>query len=476
MKSMIIALGIALLLTSCQKTIQEPKSINGTWESIGAGWLLQIQDSTQYALYDTTDISCLLNRKAGLEEIMASLSLTNDTLHLKKGVMTYLFTRTEETPSLCTTDRTEEQQQDPLHNFEVFAQTVKEHYVFMELNNIDWQILYEEQKRKLTQNPTDTNLYNVLEETLEKLGDNHAFLEASDALYTALEAIPQKEEEESITEDEEQEYGDFQIANMVAEEYLTKDMTADSWLVKWGKMENNIGYIQLKAMWLYAQLDIPQALVDEIGFVDAYVTTFHTMDEGQYVQKEVKGIIKLMDRVMNDLKDTKAMVIDVRFNGGGQDAVSFEILKRFNDQKRKTVTTKLKHKDHFSPELPLYLDSALTPYTHPVYILTSPQTGSAAEAFAISSMAIPHHKRIGASTQGALSTALEKTLPNGWAFSISNEVYMDLKGNSYENIGVPVDYTISYPTDRQAFFRSVANDLPKDKQQILDAITHLEKQ
>lgn len=475
MKSKIIAIGIALLLTSCQETVKEPTSINGTWESIGAGWVLQIQDSTQYALYDTTAISCLPSRQAGLEEIIASLALTNDTLHLKKGVMTYMFTRAEEVPSLCSTDRTEEQQHDPIHNFEVFAQTVKEHYAFMELNNINWQTLYEEQKRKLTQNPTDINLYNILEETLEELHDNHAFLEASDALYAALDKIAE-EEEEPDTEDNEIEYGDFQIANMVAEQYLKEDMTTDSWLIKWGKMEDNVGYIQLKAMWLYAQLEIPQSLIDEVGFVDAYVTTFHTMDEGQYVQREVAGITKVMDRVMSDLRNTKAMVIDVRFNGGGQDAVSFEILKRFNDQKRKTVTTKLKHKDHFSPELPLYLDSAPSPYTNPVYVLTSPQTGSAAEAFAIGSMAIPYHKRIGASTQGALSTALEKTLPNGWAFSISNEIYMDLKGNSYENIGVPVDYTLPYPTGRQPFFRSVADDLSGDKQQILDAIAHLEAQ
>ncbi|MFT5891730.1 MAG: carboxyl-terminal processing protease [Dokdonia sp.] len=474
MKSKIIAIGITILLTSCQQSIPKPKSINGNWESIGAGWFLQIQDSTTYGLYDTTAISCLPNRQAGLEEIITALSLTNDTLSMKKGVMTYMFTRAKQVPPLCMTSLTEEQQGDPVHNFDVFAQTVKEHYAFMELNNIHWQTLYEEQKRKLTQNPTEINLYNILEETFEKLNDNHAYLEASDALYEALEEATQ--EEESIAEDNLPEYGDFQIANMVAEHHLKEDMTRDTWLVKWGKMENNVGYIQLKAMWLYAKLDIPQSLIDEMGYVDAFVTTFHTMEDGQYIQKEREGITKLMDTIMNDLRNTNAMVIDVRFNGGGQDAVSFEILKRFNDQRRKTIRAKLKHEDHFSPEIPLYLDSATTPYTNPVYILTSPQTGSAAEAFAISSMAIPHHKRIGARTQGALSTTLEKTLPNGWSFSISNEIYMDLKGKSYENIGVPVDYTLPYPEGRQDFFRSVAGDLSADKQQILEAIKNIERQ
>lgn len=108
-----------------------------------------------------------------------------------------------------------------------------------------------------------------------------------------------------------------------------------------------------------------------------------------------------------------------------------------------------------------------------MYVLISQQTGSAAEAFAIGSMAIPHIKRIGAATQGALSTALEKSLSNGWVFSISNEVYMDNDGNSYENIRVPVDYKLDYPRDRQTFFRFVADDLERDKRNILRTIEKL---
>ena len=473
MKSKIIAIIITILLISCQKQIQEPMTINGIWESIGSGWVLQIQDSTQYTLYDVTDISCLPNRQASLEEIRSSLSLQKDTLSLQKGVMTYQFTRATEVPIHCTTPLSTTQKQDVLYNFEVFAQTVKEHYVFMELNQIDWPALYQQQKEKILNNPTDPQLYKTIDETLELLGDNHAYLEATDAVYEALEALEQ-EQEEIPTEEALVEYGDFQIANMIADAYLTEDMTKDSWLIKWGTMDDNIGYIQLKAMWLYATLDIPQALIDEVGYVDAYVTTFHTMNEGTYIQKEVAGIAKTMDQVMNDLQNTQAMIIDVRFNGGGQDAVSFEILKRFNDQRRQIVKTKLKHNNGFSPELPLFMDTSPTAYKKPVYVLTSQQTGSAAEAFAISSMSIPYHKRIGAHTQGALSTALEKTLPNGWSFSISNEIYMDVHGNSYENIGVPVDYKLDYPEDRQTFFRYIAHNLTTDKQQVLEAMKALE--
>ena len=91
-------------------------------------------------------------------------------------------------------------------------------------------------------------------------------------------------------------------------------------------------------------------------------------------------------------------------------------------------------------------------------------------------MAMDNVKRIGSNTSGALSTELAKTLPNGWHFSISNEIYMDNDGKSYENIGIPVNYELNYSKDRQIFFRSVVNDLEADKQNILKAISTLKKE
>lgn len=472
MKSNILILLITLSFLSCKDEKQENRSINGVWESIGSGWVLQIQDGARYTFYDITSISCLPTREAELSELMPALSLEKDTLYYQNGVMTYKFVRSEKMPDLCGTEVSEAKKKDLLYNFEVFSETVKEHYTFMELNNIDWPTLYAQQKSKLKENATEVDLYYVLEETLELLNDNHAFLEASDALYETMEAL-ETEEDLDDTDLNLPEYGDFQIADMVAKHHFIEDLTKDSWLIKWGKMEDNIGYIQVKAMWLYADLEMPKPLIEELGYVDAYVKTFNEMYHGDYVAKEVAAVQKKMDEVMADLMDSKYIVVDIRFNGGGQDAVNFEILRRFNPEKQKIVETKIKHGNGFSPTLPLYLAPASPAYTKPVFVLTSQQTGSAAEAFAIGSMALSHLKRIGSPSQGALSTALEKTLPNGWAFSISNEIYMDLNGNSYENIGVPVNYSLNYPEDRQTFFRSVADDLEGDKRKTLEAMERL---
>ena len=461
---LLLLLGMSL---SCENESQE-SSINGVWESMGSGWILQIKDSSEYAFYDLTTISCLADRKGELNEIGASLELRGDTLSLLKGVTTYDFTRREKLPDLCTTVPDVSKTSSPLHNFAVFAETVREHYAFMELNNINWDELYSSQKSKLSEQSTSAELYLVIEETLEKLNDNHAYLEADDSVYEALEEISG---EDMVTEaDSLPEYGDFQVAEIVAKHHLKEDMTEDSWLIQWGKMNDSIGYIQVKAMWLYAKLDIPRALIDERGYVDAYVNTFQQMYEGAYIEEEVAGVRKIMNKVMRDLSETEAIVIDVRFNGGGQDAVAFEILRRFVPLKLQVATQKLKYGNEYTPILPLYINGRKDSYSRPVYVLTSAQTGSAAEAFTIATMAMKDVKRIGSSTSGAMSTALEKSLPNGWQFSISNEVYMDNQGINYENTGIPVDFELNYSTDRQTFFRSVVIDLEADKAKILKAI------
>ena len=458
-----------VIFSACTSKKTSP-SINGVWESVGAGWVLHIEDSTSYSLYDITSISCLPNRQAKLEELIKSFQLIQDTLLLKKGVITYKFVKGKRLPEMCQT-LNKEKAKNPLYNFDVFAETVKEHYAFMNLNKINWNELYKQQKDKLTAISTDAQLYQVIEETLELLNDNHAYLEATDEVYEAIEKeSPPKKEANKLPE-----YGDFQVAKLVTKHHLIEEMTEDSWLIQWGKLDTNIGFIQIKAMWLYANLDVPKALIDQIGFVDAYVETFHKMYEGDYIEEEVKGVNKIMNKVMNDLSNMESIVIDIRFNGGGQDAVSFEILNRFISKRQKVATQQLYYHNQYTAVLPLFIKGNTHSYTKPVYVLTSPQTGSAAESFAIASLELDNFKRIGSSTSGAMSTALEKTLPNGWAFSISNEIYMDNNGTCYENKGIPVHYDLNYPKDRQDFFRTIVNDLDTDKQQILKAIEALKK-
>ena len=272
------------------------------------------------------------------------------------------------------------------------------------------------------------------------------------------------------------EYGDFEVANIVSEVYLSEEMTKESSLVRWGMLDAHTGYVQIKTMWLFADLDIPESRIEQLGYVEAYVEAFHALDEGRYIDMEVAGIRKIMERIMADLTPSDRIVLDIRFNGGGQDAVSFEILRHFNNQRRKVALEKLKGPEGFSPIQELWLGTSERPYVKPVYLLISPQTGSAAETMALASQSLPHIRRIGSNSSGALSTALEKELPNGWAFALSNEYFMDTTGVLYENKGIPVDYDLHYPRGRQAFFRQVAQAPDADLQAVRGALEKLREQ
>lgn len=461
-----------ILLIGCKTNKAKNSSIEGIWESIGYGEILKI-DANSYEYFDITDFSCLPAKEGNISEVINSMQVSNDTLIVKRGFNKYRYVRIKKLAELC--QQNIKDKNDISYNFEVFANTYKNHYAYFDLNKVNWDSLYINSKNKINSESTEVDLYLVMEDMIEKLKDNHGSIEPTDEVYESAENRIQSKLVEQERE-ELKEYGDFEIAGIVADYYLKEDLTKDTWLMKWGKMENNVGYIQIKTMFLYADLNLKDSLVKENGFVPTYMDAFDRLNYEQQISEEVAGISKLMDVIMQDLKETKYMIIDVRFNGGGQDVVALEILRRFNTDRKQIALKKARHNNGYTIKTPIYLESAKNPYTKPVYLLISQQSASATDMMALSSMELNNLKRIGSHTNGAISDALQKTLPNGWYFSLSNEVYTDNNDKCYENIGVPVNYELNYPNDRQAFFRSVANDLEKDKKNILNAINKLQSE
>ena len=461
---------IIALITACSSTKQDGE-FNGVWKSLGYGKILVINENT-FSFYDITNISCLPARSSTLDKLGKSIELRNDTLFLRQGTLSYSFTRLNDLPDVCNTKLSDLSKTDIQFNFEVFAKTVEENFAYFELNKVNWDSLYLVQKGKLNSNSTDIDLYIALEEILKSIKDNHGQVEPSEDVYEKYMLLnPSNESGEEL-----KEYGDFEIAQIVSDKFLEKDLTTDSKFVKWGMMDENIGYIQVKAMWLYADLNLVDSLIAKDGWVATYATEMTRLNESEYIDLEVEGISRIMNKVMNDLSQSDYIVLDVRFNGGGQDAVSLEILKRFNDKKTKIATQKAKLGAGFSPVQSIFLEPHEKAYTKPVFVLTSRQSASATDLLALASLSLNHVKRIGSRTNGAISTALEKRLPNGWYFSISNEMYFDNNGVCYENTGVPVDYEMNYPEDRQTFFHWIADNVTLDKQNILKIINEFEKE
>ncbi len=469
-----LSLGLLVLLISCSYKEAGKNGFHGVWTSPESGWVLHIDKDSTYSYFHSNPLACIPFRSGPLTDFGTALKVSGDTLLLDKGVLTYRFLRSATLPGPCNVSLPYDQAADPIFNFEVFARTLSDHYAFMALNGIDWPGLYEQQRAKILEEPTELRLYEVLEETLELLGDNHGYLQADPDFY--LRQQSSRGEPETPDESADQrEYGDFEIANLVSKTFLSRELTEQSTLMRWGMFDEHTGYVQIKAMWLFAELEIPRSMIAQMGYVDAYAETFQAMDEGTYIEKEVEGVRKVMKQVMADLGGSGRIILDIRFNGGGQDAVSFEILSHFNDTRRKVALERLKGPDGLGPVQEVWLEAGDAPFLKPVYLLTSPQTGSAAETLALASLSLPHVRRVGTATSGALSTALEKKLPNGWDFALSNELFTDLDGAIYENRGIPVDIELDYPRGRQEFFRHIARDPGADLLMVMEAIRNLEE-
>jgi carboxyl-terminal processing protease len=156
-----------------------------------------------------------------------------------------------------------------------------------------------------------------------------------------------------------------------------------------------------------------------------------------------------MKEVIASLRGVRGLVIDIRYNGGGQDAVALAIAGYFTDTPKKCYSKQA----YFGGRLTEPYEVTVLPAVGdrlavPLVFLTSDMTVSAAEIFALDLKALPSTVQLGQPTRGALSDRLEKVLPNGWSFSLSNEVYKDPHGRVFEVVGVPPDVVTEWPSPR----------------------------
>ncbi|RZJ81201.1 MAG: hypothetical protein EOO20_25365, partial [Chryseobacterium sp.] len=194
-----------------------------------------------------------------------------------------------------------------------------------------------------------------------------------------------------------------------------------------------MGYIQINNMMFFSnKYKNPRALTGYDHLFDYLNISESNLD---HFEDEKRGVRDLMVKIIGELQETKAIIVDLRFNSGGYDMVSLEILRHFIAEETKLYSKKAKLLNGFTEPRFFSLLPAEKTYLKPVFLLTSHQTASAQEILALSSMAVKHITRIGSSTEGIFSDILEKKLPNGWTLNLSNEIYQDVNGSCYESIG-----------------------------------------
>jgi hypothetical protein len=146
------------------------------------------------------------------------------------------------------------------------------------------------------------------------------------------------------------------------------------------------------------------------------------------------------DAALKSLKDTKGLVVDLRFNGGGDEILAQKVAGRFADRERVYSVNQYrdgpghadlgeKHERAFPPRGPWR-------YEKPVVVLWGRVTLSSAESLALMFAQCPQVTTMGEPSGGSSGNPRQLALPCGITVNLPRWLDMDPAGNPIEHVGV----------------------------------------
>lgn len=394
----------------------------GNWHSLEYGYFLSINDQGM-AIFDISDNLCI-RKPISSQEIAAELThykkLSETTIKVSpiKGASQYIFQRlSDDAIDKCN----KVADKSPIATFEAFANLMKKHYAFFDLYLVNWDKVVQQHRTKVNQETSDASLYNTLSSMLVDINDAHLSLQAelkgttkvyrngySRYLRPALDKAFQNQSHfDNVKKFKANWYQTYK--NNIKTQLLSQQDNNDfDELIIWGNI-GDIGYINILRM---------------IGFSETGAT-----------KDEVEQAKLAMNHVMSQLKNSSAIIVDITANGGGEDEVSRMIASYFTEQP--VLAYKKQIYNSNLPPQSFYIEPAKKHhFSGPTFLVTSDHSVSGAEIFTLAMRAMKNVTHVGETTRGALSDILDKELPNGWRLGLSNEIYLDATGKSWESKGI----------------------------------------
>lgn len=281
---------------------------------------------------------------------------------------------------------------DPEANFDHLWKEVDRHYAFFEEKGIDWDALYQEYRPAVTPATTDRELFRVMSGLLDHLEDGHSSLWTPVGTYVYTERPGDHPE-------------NF-VWSLAKAQIIPPIRVSRSGQIAYGHLTDDIGYIYIPAFEPYWADD--------------------------------------MDAVLDDLSDVRAMVLDVRSNGGGSTDAIPAIIGRFVDERR--IYERYRYRngpahDDFSRMFDAAVEPRGTRFQGPVAVLTNRKCFSTTEDFLLGVRALPTMFSVGDTTGGATGNPVYRELPSGWVFRVSRwKVYLPDGTRLREGVGLAPDY------------------------------------
>ncbi|MGA4847349.1 S41 family peptidase [Streptomyces sp. G5(2025)] len=396
--------------TQATQATRQPASVDGFWRVEGYGTVLSIEDG-RLQEYQTTQISCLKGDSAqqtapGEYRTADATILTvrpKGALHVSGSAGDRKLRRIAELPETCRRDRP--MPTDPVTAFDVFWQSFEENYPFFAAKGIDWHSVRDTYRPKVHADTTRAELFAVFSEMVEPLYDAHVTVFDGERRFYQVRpgtTVPGAE-----------------LDTKVKNHIVRRDLKGEK------PREFANGRIS------YADLPGRQGYLRVSGFA-----AYNTEDSSYAAQ--LAELDKALDTVLTPERTAslKGLIIDLRINGGGSDALGLHIAERLTD----TPYLAYRKRTQYTRPQPVVVRPAKdTPrYTGPVAVLTGGSTVSAGETFTQALMERPGRTvRIGEPTQGVFSDVLDRRLPNDMAVWLPNEEFLTRSGRTFDGTGIP---------------------------------------
>ncbi|MDN5200334.1 S41 family peptidase [Fulvivirgaceae bacterium BMA10] len=267
-------------------------------------------------------------------------------------------------------------------------------YAYFELKDIDWDSLYNANSSNINEETTFDELESILAQVTLSLRDLHVRFIGSNKTYQFRKR---------------DQFLDNSPENAV--NYLS-DIIFDNNRVVLGNIQStNIAYVRIK----------------RLGGMPADYTEFST--------------------IFQTLPTKDALILDVRENGGGNDAVGKAFAERLTMEERIYEYVRFRngteHHDFndwtpidISPSNPVNFDK-------PIILLTNRGCYSSAESFVLMIKTLPNVTQVGDTTGGATGNPKIFSLSNGWKYYISSWQAATIDFQLIEDHGIAPDVVVN---------------------------------
>ena len=286
-------------------------------------------------------------------------------------------------------------------SFKELRRLVDEEYSYRDVRDVDWSKLFDEFKDRMCVAATPQQFGRYAGRLLAAAQDIHISVMLGDRWFA------------SFRRDVAANANPRQLPNLIP------NFKKQSNAVCTGRFDGNIGYI--------------------------LINTWKNGDSATY---------EPLYAALTEFADCPGLIIDVRFNSGGNESLAAEFAGCFVNEPICYATHVYRDKDapggFTTPNKRTLSPTPNRPqYRGKIAVLTGPVVMSSCEAFLLMMKTVPNCKLVGAPSYGSSGNPRSHTLPNGVTVNLPSWKSMTPAGECFEGRGVTPDIPVD--ADRSAF-------------------------